>query len=241
MSLLLPALLLTGCSFDGVYMIVVPYSEAGVTCEESIDENFEAGFSEVDDEDGRSPWTYTEDFVGADAITFFHISPTASGAVLTWGDAAYPGLPEGDGWTFKWETSSSGFADAEHEDGYAYREEFTSSATVEIHFAQAMFADVAGTIKSASTDTHDYYESDEWDMDDTDFSSGVIPSAAHLVYKDEGELYPQGNDSEEQDCEDEDCFLKLKTDCQGDPSTFTAQHVEGNDVLLYNDFKDDAQ
>ena len=82
MSFLLPAILLTGCSFNGVYMIVVPYSEGGVTCDESLDENFDAGFSPVGEDGGPGEWTYTEDFVGADAITFFHIAPTSSGAVL---------------------------------------------------------------------------------------------------------------------------------------------------------------
>lgn len=57
MSLLLPALLLTGCSFNGVYMIVVPYSEAGVTCDESLDENFDAGFSQVGEDGGPGEWT----------------------------------------------------------------------------------------------------------------------------------------------------------------------------------------
>lgn len=241
MSFLLPAILLTGCSFNGVYMIVVPYSEGGVTCDESLDENFDAGFSPVGEDGGPGEWTYTEDFVGADAITFFHIAPTSSGAVVTWGDAAYPGVAEGDGWTFSWEKSTSGFDEAEHEDGYTYREEYDSSAVVNIHIAQAVFGEVTGTISSTSTSHYDYYESDKWDVEDTDFSTGVIPSPEYLVYKEDGELYPQVNDSEEKDCDDSDCFIKLTTDCQGDPSSFTAQHVDGNDVLLYNDFKDDAQ
>jgi hypothetical protein len=238
---LFPALLLTGCSFNGIYMIVVPYSEASVSCEEDLDENFERGYSPVDEEGGGGEWTYDDDFTGADAITFFHISPTSGGAVITWGDAAYPGVPEGAGWTFSWEEATNGFENAEHEDGYEYREEYDSSSTVSIHIEQAMFGEVTGTIKSSGTSNYTYIESDEWDFEDTDFSTGAIPSSTYLVYKEDGELYPQVNDSEETDCEDKECFITLSTTCEGDPSSFTAQHVDGNDVLMYNDIKDDAQ
>jgi hypothetical protein len=241
MSLLLPTLLLTGCSFDGVYMIIVPFSEGAVECEETLDENFSDAFSPAGDDGGSSPWTYSDDFVGADAITFFHIAPTSGGAVLTWGDAAFPGVAEGDGWTFSWEEITSGFDESEHEDGYTFREDYDSKSTVSIHIAQAPFGEVTGTVKSSGTSHHDYTESDKWDRDDTGFGSGAIPSASYLVYKEDGDLYPQSNLSEDSDCDDQDCFMHFTTDCAGDPSTFTAQHVDGNDVLLYNDFKDDSQ
>ena len=238
---LLPAILLAGCAPSGIFMITVPYAEGSLDCAESLDENFSAGYEPDGGGGGNDPWTYDSTFVGADAIIFFHISPTGDGAVLTWGNAPYPGVAEGDGWTFSWTTHSESEELSEHEDGYEYNEYSVSDSTVDIHIGQALFAELGGTVSGTSKSETTWEENDEWDMDEIGFGSGQIPSSTYLVYKDSGDLYPQGNDSEEDECDDKLCFITKTEECTQSAQAFNATKVEGNDVLMYNDSYDDSQ
>ena len=130
---------------------------------------------------------------------------------------------------------------AEHEDGYMYDARFTTDSTVNIHISAPMLADLAGTISASSLSVQTYVESDEWDFEDTDFGAGNIPSSAYLEYKEDGEMLPQGNGFEDDDCDGDECELQVTDACDQVASPFTAKHVEGDDVLLFNDWKEDGQ
>lgn len=240
---LLPALFLAGCAPSGVFMIFVPYSESATECSTTVSENFSDAYSPADeDEDGGGPWTITEDYTGSDSLMFVHISPTSGGgAVLTMGDAAYPGVAEGDGWTFTWTQHTDGNYSAEHKDDYDYTEAYTNDSTVNIHVTSALFAGLSGTISGTGSSTMSWTESDEWDVEDIEVYTGQIPSQYYLVYKDSGDLIPQTNEAEEDDCKGGTCELAIEQACSTSGQAFTAERVEGNDVLLYNDWIEDGQ
>lgn len=243
MRLLFPLLLAAGCAPTGIFMITVPYSDGAVECtDEPLEENFEDGFSPDPEDGGDTSWVYEEEYVGADAVMFFHMAATSGGAaVLTWGDQVFPGVPETDGWTFSWTEATSASDRAEHEDGYFYETSRKSDSETVIHVAVPMFADLSGTISGSSSSTTTYVESDEWDPADTDFGMGQIPSETYLVYKDDGDLLPQTNGWEDDDCDGDECELKMVTKCSQAGSAFTAKHVDGDDTMFYNDWKDDSQ
>jgi len=239
----LPALLLLGaCTPSGVYMITVPYVEGSIECDTTLDENFVDGFSPDPSDGGSSDWTYTETYTGADSVGFFHIAPTSGGtAVLTWGDSAFPGVAEGDGWTFTWAEDTQGSDTAEHKSGYSYTESFHSVTTTTFHITQPPFADIAGTVSGSSTSTREYTESDKWDEGETSIYDGQIPSDQYLVYKESGDLYPQANDFDVKDCKDSDCTITLSDSCTQAATDFTAKQVSGEDVMLYDTIKGDGQ
>jgi hypothetical protein len=243
MRLLPSFLLLSACAPSGIYMITVPYVEGSVDCTSTLDENFSDGFSpDPSDGGGDGPWTETQAYTGADSIAFFHISPTSGGtAVLTWGDGVYPGVAEGDGWTFTWSEHTSGSDELAHEDGYTYSTSFDNVSTTTFHITQPPFADIAGTVSGSSTSQRDYTEDDKWDDADVGYASGRIPSESYLVYKDNGDLYPQINDFETKDCKDTNCTISLSDTCDQAATPFTAKQVSGEDVLLYNDWNNDGQ
>ena len=242
MRILSLVLFATACTPSGIYMITVPYSDGAVDCSTDIEENFSDGYAPDEEDAANSEWTYDDDFVRADRVIFFHIAPTSGGgAVLTWGDLVFPGVAEGDGHTFSWSEATSGFETAEHEDGYVYDARFTTDSTMNIHLSASVLADLAGTISMSSDSVQDYTESDEWDWQDTDFASGQIPSTAYLEYMEDGEMFAQGNGFEDDDCDGDDCELKVTESCDQVGSPFTAKHVEGDDTLLYNDWKEDGQ
>ena len=242
MRILSIVLFATACTPSGIYMITVPYSDGAVDCSTDIEENFSDGYAPDEEDAANSEWTYDDDFVGADQVIFFHVAPTSGGgAVLTWGDLVFPGVAEGDGHTFSWTEATSGFETAEHEDGYVYDARFTTDSTVDIHISAPMLADLAGTISASSLSVQTYVESDEWDFEDTDFGAGNIPSSAYLQYKEDGDMFPQGNGFEDDDCDGDECELQVTDACDQVASPFTAKHVEGDDVLLFNDWKEDGQ
>lgn len=239
---LLPALFLAACTPSGVYMITVPYSEGAIECDSSLEENFSDAYSPDPEDGGDGPWTYESTYTGADQVLFFHIAPTSGGtAVLTWGNAAYPGAPDGDGWTFEWTQHTDGSETAHHEDDYDYSESYSNDSTVTIHIAQPLFAELNGTVAGTSASVHSWTESDEWDTEDIGVYEGEIPSSSYLVYKDSGDLYPQVNSPEEDDCKSGTCELSISQSCTQLATPFTAKQVNGNDVLLYNDMVDDGQ
>ena len=234
--------LAAGCAPSGIYMVTVPYTDGALTCDDTLDENFVDGFSPDSDTSGDSDWTITEDYTGADQVTFFHIAPTSGGgAVLTWGDSAFPGVADADGWTFSWQSATSSSYSAVHKKGYTYEESQESSTTTTIKIAQPFFADVTGTISGAGSSTHTWTESDKFKEADVGFNDGDIPSDTYLVYKDSGDLYPQSNMGDETDCKDSDCEITISSSCSQAGSSFTAKQIQGNDNLLYNDWKDDGQ
>lgn len=239
---LLPAIFLSACTPSGVYMITVPYSEGSIECDSSLEENFSDAYSPDPEEGGDGPWTYHSTYTGADAILFFHIAPTSGGgAVLTWGDDAFPGVAEGDGWTFSWTQHTDGSESASHQDDYDYTESWVNDSTVTIHVAQPLFAELSGTVSGTSSSSRSWTESDEWDTEDIGVYDGQIPSADYLVYKDSGDLYPQVNGPEDDDCKSGTCELSIETSCTQAGTAFSAKQVSGNDVLLYNDMYDDGQ
>ncbi|MSQ00456.1 MAG: hypothetical protein EXR71_01020 [Myxococcales bacterium] len=238
---LFPAIILAGCVPSGIFMITVPYAEDSLDCAVTLDENFSDGYQPDGDGGSDGPWTYESSFVGSDAILFFHISPTGDGAVLTWGNDSYPGVASGDGWTFSWPTHSASENLSEHNDGYEYNEYTVSDSTVDIHIGQALFAELGGTVSGTDKSEFTWEENDKWDSDEIGYGNGQIPSSDYLVYKDSGDLYPQGNDSEDDDCDDKLCSITITEECTQSAVPFYATRVEGNDVLMYNDSYDDSQ
>jgi hypothetical protein len=243
MRYFLPMIFLAGCAPSGIFMLNIPYAAGTTTCTTTVDENFSDGFyPDAEDGSSDSPWTEETEYTGADSIAFVHISPTSGGgAVLTMGDSAFPGVAEGDGWTFTWDQHTSSSDTRTHEDGYTYSESTDNTSSISIHVTQAPFADLAGTISVNSVDIAAWTEKDKWDEADTDFSTGMIPSGDYLYYKDNGDLVQQYNLSDEKDCKDSTCELTVTRTCAGDAESFTAKQVSGEDVLLYNDMYDDGQ
>lgn len=243
MRYFLPMIFLAGCAPSGIYMLNIPYVEGTTTCTTTVDENFTDGFDpEEDGGSGNSPWTEETEVKGADSIAFVHIAPTSGGgAVLTMGNSAFPGVPDGDGWTFKWDKHTTSSDTRTHEDGYTYSASTDDTSSTTIHITQAPFADLSGTVALNSVSISAWTEKDKWDEADTDFSTGMIPSADYLKYKDNGDLVEQYNLSDEKDCDDSVCELTVTVTCAGDAASFTAKQVSGEDVLLYNDINDDGQ
>jgi hypothetical protein len=216
--------------------------ETTSTCESTFAENFVDGFSPDPGSGGNSEWVFTQDVVGSDSIMFVHIAPTSGGgAVLEMGNTAYPGIAENGGWTFEWSIDASDDTSEEHEDGYLYLSHEKTVVTTTITFSTPILGEPGGTMSGSSYYEVRWDESDEWDPDDTDFSSGQIPSDAYLVYKESGDLYPVTNTAEDEECKDKLCYIEITEECAGTSSAFTAVKLEGNEVEVYDTWMGDGQ
>lgn len=231
--------LLTGCAPSGIWMLTIPYVEGESeedACEPTFEENFQDGY-ERDPAPGAedTEWTITEDYRGADSIMFIHTEPTSGGgAVLMIGNSAYPGVSSEGGWTFEWKVDTLSEYDAEHEDGYTYTSMEKSVVTTTIEFMLPLFGDATGTVGGSAHSESEWTESDEWDPADNDLQSGQIPSDRYLVYKDAGDIFPQFNTPEEQDCKDSDCIITIVNDCPATTADFTAKKVEDDTTNSYD-------
>ncbi len=249
----LPALfLLAGCAPSGSWMLTFPGAESRTSsedevasiCSTELDENFSDGYSPTASSGGQSEWVQTLYTKSSGSAMFIETKATSGGgAVLVMADAIFPGVQEGGEWVFTWEVADHVEATEEHEDGYRYFYGEDTTSTVTITFKENMFADATGTLGADSEAYIRWEESDEWDPEETEpllGQQGAIPAATYLVYKDEGDLLPQTNMAEEQDCTDNDCYIQITEICPAQELDFTAKRVEGNEVITYNEWKDNA-
>ena len=239
--------MLTGCAPAGIWMLTIPYVEGDQSgedpCDYSFDENFQDGYQpDGDPGSDDSAWTITETYRGADSIMFIHTEPVSGGgAVLIIGNTAFPGTASEGGWTFQWDVDTLSEYDAEHEDGYEYTSMESSKVTTTIDFLLPMFGDATGTVGGSSHSEAKWTETDEWDPKDNDLSSGQIPSALYLVYKENGDTFPQYNDPATEDCKESVCYIESVTDCPASESSFTAKHVDAAESNTYDGWIDNAQ
>lgn len=226
--LIVPAL--AGCSsVSGVWMIVIPYQEDATTCTESLTENFVDGYQPEGGTTTTSDWTFTEDYVGSDALMFAQIETTVGGeAVLVIGAEAWPGVKDQGSWVFTW---SDGYQDnqhTEHTSGYHFEQNTSYVETSSISLSIEGLGGDSGTglFAQDSEAVEAYIESDAWEDEvrNTIGSSGQIPSDQWLVYEDGGDEFPQDNVYDEADCT-ADCQLTITTTCTGS-TTFTAVRTD---------------
>ncbi|MEC7948587.1 MAG: hypothetical protein VX265_13565, partial [Myxococcota bacterium] len=119
-ALLAPPLLGMACSPgpDGIWLLEVPWEDGG-GCETSITEDFTAGYVPGEAAGGRSDWTYSDSYEGADSLRFVQIETYGDGtAVLVVGDEAYPGVQAEDSWVFSFEKKTTETDSADHASGY---------------------------------------------------------------------------------------------------------------------------
>lgn len=226
--------LATACSsVSGVWMVVIPYQEAAVTCQTSINENYVDGYAP---EDGSGPvtgdWTFTEDYVGSDALMFVQIETTVGGeAVLVMGNQAWPGVKDQGSWLFTWTDGYEDTQTTEHTSGYSFTEASSYASTSSISLSVTGFGgdSATGLITQDEEASEGYVESDEWDDDVRDYigTTGQTPSSDYLVYDDGGDERPQYNDYDVADCTG-DCQLTVTTTCTGSMD-FTAVRTDYSD------------
>ncbi len=244
--------LLVGCAPSGIWMLTFPGSESETSsedevvsiCSTELDENFSDGYSPTASSGGQSEWVETLYTKTSGSAMFIETKATSGGgAVLVMSDAIFPGVQEGGEWIFTWEVADHVEATDKHEDGYRYFYGEDTTSTVTITFKENMFSDATGTLGADSEAYIRWEESDEWDPEETEpllGQVGNIPSATYLVYKEEGDLLPQTNQAEEQDCDDDDCYIQITEICPAQEVEFTAKRVEGNEVITYNEWKDNV-
>lgn len=219
-ALLLP-LLTSACiasNPSGIWMIqYTPSAES--ECSFECDANFDDhDCLESDDGGGDSDWEITETHDSSDGIYFVQIeTTTANAGVLFIGTETYPGTNAGGTWTFMWERYDNSEVESEHEDGYVYSEALEDSANVTFTL-EAKSAAGTGSVSADTLSVLTYVESDEWDEDDNDIFSGVIPASSYLE-DDDGDVAV--NMPDEQECGDDECEIKLTTACDAS-NDFTA-------------------
>ncbi len=246
------ALALLGCAPSGIWMLTFPGSESRTSsedevvevCSTELEENFKDGYSAVEGSSGKSEWVQTLYTKTSGSVMFVETKPTSGGgAVLVMADAVFPGVAGDGGWVFTWEVADHVESTNDHDDGYSYFYGKDTVSTVVITFKESLTEGASGTIGGNSEAYIRWEESDEWDPEETSpllGDVGVIPSASYLVYKEDGELYPQVNMAEESDCDASDCHIQISESCPAAESEFTAQRVEGNDMITYDAWKENA-
>ncbi|MDP2308165.1 MAG: hypothetical protein Q8P18_19250 [Pseudomonadota bacterium] len=232
--------LLTGCigsDPSAIYLIRVIYdADAGVECEGQISENFSDGYApEADEPDDDSEWTYEQSSTGSDTLMFAQVETTAPDqAVLIWGGQVLPGDWDGTTWTFSWADTHGDEERADHESGYRFIESTEESAEVVVSLTFGEGGTASGDITASSNNEMSWRESDEWsnDVEDLIGGSGQIPSSSYLVYEDDGDEFAQQNESDEQECDDDDCELSVATVCSGS-NTFGATRTDYSEEDAY--------
>lgn len=243
---------LVACAPSGIWMLTFPETESRTSsedevvevCSTTLDENFSDGYSAVANSGGKSEWVQTLYTKTSGSVMFIETKPTSGGgAVLVMADAVFPGVPLDGGWEFTWEVADHLESTNDHEDGYSYFYGEDTVSTVVITFKESLTEGAGGTIGGNSEAYILWKESDEWDPEETSpllGDVGQIPSANYLVYKEDGELYPQANLAEESDCDASECQLQITQLCPAAETEFTAKRVEGNEMFTYDAWKENA-
>ena len=245
-----PALaLLTGCnSLTGIWLFEIPYQDASLNCDTTIQENFSDGYVPQGDGPGVSDWVYTDDYEGSDAVAFGQIETYGGdAAVLVIGTAVFTGLKEGDDWIFDWSDSEVITDAEEHYDGdrvdYGYLREDQTVSTVSYTFTPSGKKSAEVKVESTGTTTTTWYESDTWSEDlafEEIGETGQIPSRDFLVYDDEGDSYSQTNHYEDSDCTSDVCQLQVETSCSED-GEFIAYKTDFEDEDHYRSMRESGQ
>lgn len=230
--------LLAACSNPaGIWLVQMAYDEtAGVECEEDFSENFTDGYVPGDDtEPVDSEWTYEQSTTGSDTLGFAQIETTAAGqGVFIMGGDVLPGTLEKGVWTFSW-TEDTGSEDSEeHEEGYRFTTFDATSSEIKVTLTFDGMDIATGEIKASMVDEEGWSESDEWGDEVAGYigGTGQIPSSSYLVYDDGGDEYTQYNAMEDDDCDGDECSIRITTTCSG-KNTFTATRTDFVDEDAY--------
>jgi hypothetical protein len=236
------SLVLAACgNTTGIWLARVPYAEDIASCESTFDENFKDGYRPTGGGGGgNGEWEVTEEYTGTDFVFFFEITLTEDGGGALVNDGqVYPGIYEGDTWTFSWEDLDQSQETAEHDEGYSYAHVYNHTVTTTIEFTPTGIGNGGGTWSSVDAVDEGYYADDEWDPRDYAGGAYDIPvsdegSDWYLVREDEDEdgetiIVPQVNDPEEDDCDSNTCEVRSSTSCASE-FEFTATRTNKDDT-----------
>lgn len=240
------ALLVTACgNTTGIWLARVPASADPPSCESDFDENFNEGYRPSGGGGGGSDeWVLNSESTGADFVFFFEITQTEDGGGALVNDGkVYPGTYDGETWTFTWADVDEMTETAEHVDGYSFAHTSSSTETTTIEFRPTGIGLGEGSWSEESRDAEGFYADDEWDPEDYaggyyDMPTADSTSAFYLVYEDDGAIYAQDNDAEEDDCAGNTCEATSSQVCTRD-FTFSATRTNKDDTDSY-DYLDDA-
>lgn len=204
----------TGCAgIEGIWLAeFAPLSE--VDCQTTLTHNFN-GVQDPDPGTVTNEWTFSVESESSGSLAFLQIVGDAEGAALVLGDSIWPGVEvDKDKWKFEWTSFQSETSVSQHESGYTYTQaaDSESKTTLDITFDGDLFT---GTLKSNSTDTATWTETDLWDSEEVGTTNGDIPAGGYLeVYDaDLDDVRPARNLSEDSDCSASDCELEIVTTC----------------------------
>lgn len=209
---LLPVLLAVGCMpNEDIWLLQVPFL-LEPSCEESISHNFREAYIPTPT---TGDWTEDEYSEQSDALYFAQISMlNSTTATMVLAGQVWPGTSDTKGeWEFAWTGNSDDRLSREHDEGYRYTEQRYAETVETVQLTiDGKSASGSWDIDYTSDDT--YTETDEWDLE-VGMPSGDIPAGLYLVYDDgEFEGLPQGNASNDNECQDATCQLRVQTTCR---------------------------
>lgn len=229
------SLIACGPDLSGVWAITVPYDPGTIECNTAIDENYDGHVPDGGGGTSDGDWTYTDDFTGADALTFFQIMASGDGKqTLFMGGLAYPGVWNQDQWEFSWSKTTAETAVAKNDNDYGFAEVDNDDDTTTITLKLTTGETGEGSVESSSDHKKYYEETDEWDNGDVGTNdSGNTPVDQYLIKKDSDDnTVSQRNISDDDDCDGSTCKLTVQTTCSGS-GDFTAERVRTDDQDAY--------
>ena len=180
----------------------------------SVSHNFQRA-SEIAAADATDPgWTHTSDASTSQGASLAQITYSSRDeALLVLDEVPWPGLREGDVWTFTYERFSDGSDSDSHISGYQYSHIWSDTFNGVITITRVK--DVATGTTEATDGTNDNWREDDlWDPD-IDIPSGQTPSHEYLEIRTGGrgggKTTPATNARDVSDCNNPECWLTVVT------------------------------
>ena len=205
------------CKSDpaGFWLLTLSPDEAGLSCTDSLVENFTYGYEPTDMV--GSEWSIEESASYAQDIVFVEILMTGKDqAVLVWGEETWPGTRSLTQWDFGWTTSSSSESTSTHIAGYSFTDATTDSGEDGLSLV-IDGEEASGQLTSTTTSQVVWEESDVWSetLSTEIGQTGSIPSSSYLV-----EMVP-GSGGETSvynlyssaECDAEPCRIQIDSTC----------------------------
>lgn len=217
-------LLLSACATapSGVWMFRMAVEPvADDACAVSVSHNLEDAETpeEVDDE---SDWEESDDAAWSEQVFFGLIEQSGEGAVLIFGDSAWPGTGDKESWTFAWSTEAWDESKVTHASGYQYEHSRDEAVLSEL-VGSFDGATMTGEWHEQSEVYDSWLESDVWSEEAAEVvgENGEMPIGTYLVTEEwvetkeggEEKTVAASNTRELEECGSSTCTLSVTDAC----------------------------